>query len=414
MKKLYLIILINISILAWSSDTYFEKGLSFYSPKILGQGNTFVAEASGLESFEYNPAGLAGDSILTIFSGNFNLISNLVQLNDDFIDEYNDYSGNNVSAMNSDVFSFLFNSENRALVISALMKQASEPYGNSTYANGLGFASSMASGFTGYGFGVGLLVNIDSEVYGQELLTSELDSVLTTSLLLGYAKSIDLEIIKLDIGMSLRPMYKIRSSSKLTPVVDMLLDESSNDSFFEELDYLTGFGIGVDLGVQAHFMDLSAGISLIDIMGTRIIYYENTYEDIMNGNYLSSDEIVDEYVTPTSIKLGISYNPQFGSFNDYVNPSISADYNLMFVDEASVEDYASQGNFWNNLSLGSNIEFFEMVTARAGLNQGYVTLGLGLDLFIFEIDAAVYSKELGAIVGDRQQMGAALEFAVRL
>lgn len=415
MKKLYLILLINVSLTVWASDTYFEKGLSFYSPKILGQGNTFVAEANGLASFEYNPAGLVDDNGYTLFSGNFNTITNIPQLSDDILEEYNSETGSNSSTIDTTVLNFILDSDNRSLLISALIKQASEPYGNNNYANGLGYASSITTGFTNSGFGVGLLLSIDTEVYGNELLTSEMDSVLTTSLLLGYAHSIDLGIVQLDLGLSLRPMYKIRSSSKLTPVVEMLIeDSSSNTSFLKELDYLTGVGVGFDLGAKVHFKDLTAGLSLLDIMGTKTVYYENTYEDIINGNFLSTNEVVDEYITPTTLKLGLSYNPDLGSISSFVNPTVSFDYNIMFIDEASVEDYVSQGDFWTNLSLGSNIEFFSFVTARAGLNQGYVTLGLGLEFFVFEIDAAVYSKELGESVGDRQQMGAALEFAVRL
>jgi hypothetical protein len=40
-----------------------------------------------------------------------------------------------------------------------------------------------------------------------------------------------------------------------------------------------------------------------------------------------------------------------------------------------------------------------LIDVRAGINQGYVTYGAGLNLFLFRIDAAVYTEELGVYPG---------------
>lgn len=416
MKKLLLIILINIGITAWAIDTYYENGLSFYSPEVLAQGNTFVAEANGLASFEYNPAGLTGESSFTLFSANMNLISNLVQLSDDILLEYNDDEGTSLTGIDLDVLSYLLDPDNRVSLITALLNQVSEPYGDSIYANGLGAASALSMGFTGNGFGIGLSMSLDYEVYGNELLTSELNSVITTSLLLGYGRTLNLGIISLDLGVAARPTYKIRSNSALTPVVDMLLEDTislTSSDFMEDLDYLTGIGVGIDAGAKVHFMDLTVGLAVLDIGGTNTVYYENSYENIINGTLLGTEKVLDEYVTPATLKFGLSYNPSLWALFDIINPTIALDYSLEFIDEGTFEDYANQGSFWNNLSLGTELEIVSMVSLRAGLNQGYVTLGVGLELFIFELDAAVYSYELGEDVGDRQQMGAVVEFGIR-
>lgn len=417
MKKiLTILIILQVSFTAFAVDTYFEKNLSFYSAKILSMGNTFVASANGLESFEYNPAGIAGEKSLTLIHGNFNLISNLVQLNDDLIKSYNDaYPGSNRTSIEYGDLGFYLGTENRRKIIGALLNQTSTPYKDNEFANGLGYSSSLSLGYAGEGFGIGLLVSMDSEVFGEELHTTELDSVLTASLLLGYGMSIDLGIIGLDVGIGVRPMYKVRSTSKLAPVVDYLLEDTDSDAdFIADLDYLTGVGIGFDLGAKAYFMGLSVGVALIDIFGTSIVYTKNTYENIMNGKYLGSEVVEDEYITPTTLKLGISINPGLGSFSKVFNPTISADYNVLFIDEGSVEDYAVAASFWNSLSLGAEVELFSFIHLRAGLNQGYVTAGIGLDLFILEINLGVYSRELGEEVGDRQQMGAALEMGIKL
>ncbi len=417
MKKLLtILIILQVSFTAFAVDTYFEKNLSFYSAKILSMGNTYVATAKGLESFEFNPAGVAGDKSITILNGNFNLISNLVQLNDDLIDSFNEQNdGIDRTSIEYEDLWFYLGAENREKIIGALLAQTRTPYADNEFANGLGYASSLSLGYTGGGFGIGLLLSLDSEVFGETGENPELDSVLTTSLLLGYGMSIDLGVMGLDVGIAARPMYKVRSTSKLKPVVDFLLDETATDAdFIADLDYMTGIGIGFDLGVKAYFLGLSVGVSLIDIFGTNIVYTNNTYENIMNGIFLGTEVVEDEYITPPTLKIGVSLNPGLGGFSKVFNPTISADYNVLFIDEGSVEDYAVSGSFWNSLSIGAEVEFFSFLHLRAGLNQGYVTAGLGLDIFKLDINLGVYSRELGEEVGDRQQMGAALEIGIRI
>ncbi|MBN2618098.1 MAG: hypothetical protein JXR64_07270 [Spirochaetales bacterium] len=413
MKKLYLICALLGFTGLWASDTYFEKSITFNSPRALGQGNSFVAQVNGLESFEYNPAGLLSKKEFTMISGNFNLISNLIQLNDDLIDIYNEDNGTNEEEVSLNQYSYFMDLENRLEVVKALLNQASVPYGDNIYANGLGIAPAISTGITGNGFGLGFLLNMDSEIYGTELHTSQFNSVITASILLGYALNFDLGLIKLDVGAAVRPMYKIRSVSNLSPIVDYLMDDANSD-FIEELNYYTGIGMGFDVGAKLHVWDLVVGLSIADIMGTKIQYSENTYENINNGKFMTSDIIEDEYVTPTSVDFGFAFNPKIGSLNKLLDPTISADYKFIFTDSNDLENYTKGNDFFNNLSLGAEVGLLSFIDVRAGLNQGYLTLGLGMKLLILDINCAVYSFELGENVGDRQQMGAVLEFAVRL
>lgn len=419
MKKLLILLFISVTISVFSQDSYVEKPLTFNSAKILAVGNTFVANANGLEAFEFNPAGLSDRNSVTFFSGNMNFIANFFQLGDDLIDVYNsdpNTTGDADKFLDTNLAYFL-DPENRANVIDALLNQVSTPYGDQLGANGLGFTSSMSTGFTLGGIGIGLLFTLDSEVYGEERHNAELTNVLTTALLLGYSLDFDLGIVGVSAGIGVRPMYKIRSNTGVESVVTFLTPEEDRDpdfDLYDDLTFLTGMGVGVDLGVKAHAFGLTAGIAVIDIMGTEIFYSENSISSIRSGDYLGESVIDDQYIVPATLKLGLAYNPEFGNLGKALNPSISLDYNLYFVDNATVQEYAYQGNFWTNLSLGAEVDLFSVFAIRAGLNQGYATFGLGLDIFILELDAAIYSKELGEEVGERQQMGFVLEFALRI
>lgn len=53
------------------------------------------------------------------------------------------------------------------------------------------------------------------------------------------------------------------------------------------------------------------------------------------------------------------------------------------------------------LHLGTELSFGP-IDLRAGLNQGYVTYGVGLDLWFLEIEAASYATELGTYAGQER------------
>lgn len=55
-----------------------------------------------------------------------------------------------------------------------------------------------------------------------------------------------------------------------------------------------------------------------------------------------------------------------------------------------------------------------LIDLRAGLNQGYPTLGIGMNLFLFRLDVASYSEEVGAYPGQTpsQRIDASLSFSL--
>ena len=54
-----------------------------------------------------------------------------------------------------------------------------------------------------------------------------------------------------------------------------------------------------------------------------------------------------------------------------------------------------------------------MFTFRTGLNQGYLTLGGGLKFSVFDLNFAVFTRELGANVGDQPLSGMTFDAAIR-
>lgn len=67
-------------------------------------------------------------------------------------------------------------------------------------------------------------------------------------------------------------------------------------------------------------------------------------------------------------------------------------FEYKFIRTDSGDDLSKKLHLGTEASLG-------LVDLRAGLNQGYVTYGAGIDLWFLQIDAAVYTHELGTYAG---------------
>lgn len=71
--------------------------------------------------------------------------------------------------------------------------------------------------------------------------------------------------------------------------------------------------------------------------------------------------------------------------------------------------------FGKKLHLGAELSL-PLIDLRAGLNQGYMTYGMGFDLWVLRFEMAQYTEELGAYPGQkpdpRLQMGIMLDLSV--
>lgn len=416
MRRLFFLILVLLLNIEVYSRNYADIRFSIYSPKALALGNSYTSAAGGFESFEYNPAGLVKEDEWTLFNFNSVLISNIFDLNRDLIDTYNETRGESQDFLGPREIVYLLKDENIRSLVTALLKQVSVP-DDGTYANGLGFAPVFYTGVIKNGLGLGLILSLDTEFFGDNIPSTTLNNVLTVGTMVGYARKLKLQYFDLDVGGSIRPMYRLKADTKLSPLLTLVEGDSENlsgEDLLRELNYLTGLGIGWDLGLKAYYRDLILGISFMDMLGTDFIYSNNSYQNIVNGDFLGGVETKDKYTVPMSIRLGLLYNPVFGDFNNIINPTISLDYRLLLVEKDFFNDYVHQDSFWINLSTGLDLELFRVVHLRGGINQGYITLGAGFSLNAVEVNGVIYSKELGRRVGYRQQMGAGIEFAFRL
>ena len=162
---------------------------------------------------------------------------------------------------------------------------------------------------------------------------------------------------------------------------------------------------------------LSFGLSLRDLGGTQFNYVRQNVDDVnfdpmasgANALDLDEDGVGDTYYKiPMSATVGINYHPDFGALSFLLDPSFSIDYQHVFYAE---EDNVT--SFWYGVHAGTEIRVLRFMKVRAGINQGYVTLGAGMKILFLDVNASYFTREMGDFAGVQPNEGFVVEAAIR-
>jgi hypothetical protein len=173
-----------------------------------------------------------------------------------------------------------------------------------------------------------------------------------------------------------------------------------------------GVGIGLDAGMILELGPLLVGLSVRDIGGTRFQYATDTVSGILgtlqgSGRLPVGGAVSDTWVTPMDVAAGIAFHPKLGKASKIFDPSLQVDCQDIV---GIVRDGRSP---WTLLHVGADIKLLSFFSLRAGLDQGYFTFGTGLKIFFLDVNAAVFTRELGTHLGDIPNAGATVEVALR-
>jgi hypothetical protein len=183
---------------------------------------------------------------------------------------------------------------------------------------------------------------------------------------------------------------------------DKSLDAFSDD---ENVYVISGNSVSFDLGVHysSPFPGLDFGLAVYDIVGGGFSYSLNETINLTGDGAVKQgevDEMIDTFsardVTP-SFRIGAAYRiplmPGLGMIED---ASVALDYV-----SASTSDYDQP--FLAKLRLGAQASLAGILALRAGINQGYPSIGAGLNAGIFKLDYVYYGVEDGRQPGDLQR-----------
>lgn len=401
MKKNVMIFLLVLSLVAsLSADAKYnyDQPFGWQSPEIMAQGGSFTAVASGFNSLMTNPAGFA-------LSKTYKYKESEDENGERIVEKKEKGEVTVIGVLPYAVinpFTLMDDLSSESLMDAIL---------NQSETNGIGAGTQVGLGYVGHGFGFGLVTTLDM-MFPQtdNILGIDGDVTITTAFVGGYAYTFNLGEIDLSVGADIRPMWRVKVRDIDIDTVFSII--GGDDIDYSAIDVLTGFAIGFDLGAIAEWKMLSLGLSFRDIGHTRYLYQQSNGEDILFDPFSGTEYTDLDYITPMTMRLGLGVHPDLGSLRKWIDPKIHFEYVVPMIDPDDVASYEDQ-SFWANLHAGAEVKLLSFIALRAGYSSGYLSAGIGLDLFIAELNAAIYSLETGSHSGSHQQMGASVELAFR-
>jgi hypothetical protein len=391
MRNVITVLLLLIAAGTAFANTYNEIPFVPMSPEVIGRGGSAVADVHGYDSLFYNPAGFSRDpSTFTLGSTSAWVYSRP----DELLGLVGQFSGGGAS--NTSILTFLNNQITRG---------------------GIGAGASWGIGYVGGGLGLGASIIMDSILSGPSLLGVTGDLTATIGFIGGLAVPFDVGGFKVHVGGDVRPMIRMHAPLSNSTAVSMLNALANGGSVLGSLGSnpaLYGVGIGLDVGAIAEIGWFNVGLSIRDLAGTQFRYNTSSFSTVQAslGNSLQFPttgtlETADQYVIPMDIAMGVSFHPDFGTLNNIVDPSVSLDMRNI------VGALSGTDSPWTLLHVGVEARLFSFFTFRTGINQGYLTLGGGMKFLVFDLNFSVFTRELGAHVGDQPLSGMSINSSLR-
>jgi hypothetical protein len=347
--------------------------------KSMGLGGTFTAIPTAEFSFFGNPAVFAAKK------GSLTLIST------------DTWAYVKPTQANVDTLMAVMNKEMDALsAIPSLMP-----------GNGIGGGTSIGLGWAGKGLGLGMFLTTDEYADGDDIASSTLISDTQLNAVLGLGVPITLGGLRLSIGGDLRPFYRVRTEQPLADLV-AAMDGTEDEILAAIAGIKAGFGLAMDLGATLELGSITLGLSVRDIAPSFPVWVGNAYDlmtSLEGGSLPSTEGSSETAVFYPNVTAGFAWKPRFvpGLFE----PAFYAE----LQDPVSV--IKEDASVYQLLHAGAEIKVLSLFTVRGGINEGWLSVGAGIKLLCLDVNAAIFTEELGALPGDNPRSGIALQAALR-
>jgi len=363
MKRLLLVALIILGMLdivfaAGRGITTREYPWVMRSVAALGMGDAYYAKSDSKYAPFYNPAGLA-----RINKGRVDIIPLTVGINTNIVDFYDEF---NKTDTDSDA---------------EIAKLLAGRVGNLQHAE-----LSFYPGYTRKNFTIGVFGATQVNAAPWNPITPELNLDITADAGVVFGMAGGFFDDRLQAGLAAR--YQQRYSLQRTYTVQDILSGE-----FENIDYdyfsditKNGWDIFFDLGIIYN-------ISNDSLLQPRVA---------LAVNNLGINSFGDAKELPWSLNFSVGISPHYG----IINTDIILDIRDI------TRNFNEDDDFVKRINLGAEIRFFERIALRGGAHQGWLTMGAGLDLWLFRLDYAYYTEEIGAYAGQKKDTRHALEFVL--
>ena len=252
-----------------------------------------------------------------------------------------------------------------------------------------------AMSFTAGGFGLGINTTIGINTFadnGRYGLESDLFGEIRAAISLGYGYRFELPMdFSLDVGAMVRFSYLAYTDTFSAGMISDMENFS-----LDQTPIMAGFSVPIDAGINLNMpYGFSFGVVSRNMNGR---FYMTGFDDLSSyssdpfgGKPESGDKFSFDSGWSLDAGLGWSYDTW------YLSPTVAVDFRDI-VGMCTTEDFTFR-DFMYHLNVGAEVRVLSFLDLRAGLSQGYWSVGLGLDLWAFKVDVAYYRQEFGETAG---------------
>ena len=395
-KLIFIKVLLLSASLVFAAATVNEPGL--IDVRSLGMGGMHITDTADFYTILKNPAGLGlagGKMMISVVSAN---IGGPLQ---ELPGVYNQY----------------IQGEEITDIVSDLMQR------DVNLNLGVGLDGPLCFGSiskNGLGWGFFESVKVDANI--PSITLAEVTAQLEVGFVLGYGFTLDFGAgTSISVGASgeayaLVPRLAVRDS--LTNIMDMV-SGSGEQNQFNNIPLNSVIGLSCDVGAQVRLFDF------IDVAAV----WEDAYSP-----YKSTTTTVGEAMSDYSVLFANYGEAQFqtGKFRGGVGLNllpngilgglisslkVQADVKdiMLFVKQFIKKDVSLlEKSPWLNVTAGAEVGLMHFIYGRVGYSDGFASVGASLKLGAFNIDAALYTNELGRTPGTNSQMNAAVSVGLFL
>jgi len=354
--------------------------LSPKDARSMGMGGGFRVFSSGYQSFFGNPAGYADRRSITLADvalwgyvfpspANFRALSEIAQ-GDMAVADAQTYLGSQIAE------------------------------------NDLGAGLNLGFGWSGDGLGLGLTMISEALATGDDYGTDKATIRNEANAILGIAFPIGLGPFALTLGADVRAFYRLDSTDDwlFSTLADAFINKSGYNAQISGLDLLGGSGFAVDGGLTLRIGSFSLGLLVRD------------YGYNLTIGETSIGKIAESYFLPFAGDTIYTMEPRY-----YVGMGLTLNHtkwlrSSIYVETDNPAGYVQglQDGFSSSFDMvhaGMELSIARFLALRAGFNERLLSFGLGLDLSLIELDAAIFSEHSS---DEKISTGIAIQAAIRI
>ncbi len=325
----------------------------------LGMGGAFTAVADGFNAIYFNPAGLAGMKGFTL-----GIIDPMVEVSENTIDLYEDFDD--------------IDSDDLTQVTELMRKYTGEN-------NHVKAALDLHIGFRTHNAGI-MLSGVGQTAFNIRIRNptnpeAQITSVGDYGAILGMGLKIP-GIKGLKVGASVKSIQ--RTSLNETYSATIIAEDDLGDMIDDDVE--EGGGISADIGAVYTFNILKLTDINIAVAGLNIPKME--FGDAMD--------------VETQVNAGVAFRQKL------LGCTFTEALDIYDITDNIGDDDSDE----KKIHMGVEMKLPYLISARAGLNQGYYTAGLTLDFKMLKFDVATYGEELGVVAGQKEDRRYAAQISI--